>query len=229
VFYGYKTNGMFRDSAEAASYGATLPNRRFTAGEARVLDLSGPEGKPDGVINELDLTAIGDPNPDYNLGWNSTLAWRGFELSTLLSGSFGADVLNLNLIRVESGAPSTNITRERFRDAWTPQNPNARYPRIGVSSQSIGSNYVDTMLEDGSYLRLSNVTLAFNLPESWVRGRGFRDTRVFVTGGNLFTWSDYSGYNPDVSSSGVGNINRGVDVGAYPLARTVTLGVNIGY
>jgi hypothetical protein len=85
------------------------------------------------------------------------------------------------------------------------------------------------MLEDGSYLRLSNVTLAFNLPETLVRGRGFRETRVFVTGGNLFTWSDYSGYNPDVSSSGVGNINRGVDVGAYPLARTLTLGVNIGY
>ena len=229
VFYGYKTSGMFRDSAEAAAYPATLPNRRFQAGEARVLDLSGPDGKPDGVINELDLTRIGDPNPDYQLGWSSTFGWRGLELSTLLNGSFGADVLNLNLIRVEGGAPSTNITRDRFYDAWTPENPNARYPRIGVSSQSIGSNYVDTMLEDGSYLRLSNVTLAFNLPESWVRGRGFRETRVFATGGNLFTWSDYSGYNPDVSSSGVGNINRGVDVGAYPLARTLTLGVNIGY
>jgi TonB-linked SusC/RagA family outer membrane protein len=229
VFYGYRTDGLFRDSAEAAAYTATLPNRRFQAGEARVLDLSGPDGTPDGVINELDLSVIGDPNPDYNLGWSSTLGWRGFELSSLLSGAFGADVLNLNLIRVESGAPSTNITRDRFYDRWTPQNPNAKYPRIGVASQSIGSNYVDTMLEDGSYLRLSNLTLGYTLPTRWVASRGLRETRVYVTGSNLYTWTKYSGYNPDVSSMGVGNVNRGVDVGAYPLARTVTIGFNVGY
>ncbi|HEX2191150.1 MAG TPA: TonB-dependent receptor [Longimicrobiaceae bacterium] len=229
VFYGYRTDGLFRDSIEAASYGATLPNRRFQAGEARVLDLSGPEGVPDGVINELDRTVIGDPNPDYTVGWNSTFAFRGFELSSLVHGSFGADVLNLNLIRVEGGGPSTNVTRARFEDRWTPENPGAKYPRIGSASQSIGSNYVDTMLEDGSYLRLGSVTLAYNLPGSWTTGRGFRDTRVFVSGSNLYTWTKYSGYNPDVSSMGVGNANRGVDVGAYPLARTVTVGVNIGY
>ena len=229
VFYGYKTDGIFRDSAEAAAYPAGLPDRKFRAGEARVMDLSGPNGVPDGVINELDLTFIGDPNPDYTLGWSSTIGWRGFELSSLLSGSFGADVLNLNLIRVESGAPSTNVTRERFYDRWTPENPDARYPRIGTTSQSIGSNYVDTMLEDGSYLRLSSVTLGYNLPSRWVQRRGLRDTRLFVSGSNLITWTKYSGYNPDVSSMGVGNVNRGVDVGAYPLSRSVTVGFNVGY
>jgi len=229
VFFGYRTDGLFRDSAEAAGYSATLPNRRFTAGEARVLDLSGPNGTPDGVINELDLTVIGDPNPDYTLGWNSTFAWRGFELSSLLNGSFGADVLNINLARVEAGAPSTNITRERFTDRWTPQNPDARYPRIGVTAGIIGSNYVDTMLEDGSYLRLSNLTLAYNLPSRLVTRRGLRETRVYVAGSNLHTWTRYSGYNPDVSSMGVGNVNRGVDVGAYPIARSITVGVNVGY
>jgi hypothetical protein len=229
VFYGYKTDGLFRDSAEAAGYGAQLPNRAFRAGEARVLDLSGPDGVPDGVINELDRTVIGDPNADYIVGWNSTLAWRGFELSTLLQGAFGSDVLNLNLIRVEGGTPTTNITRERFYNRWTPENPDALYPAIGVTSGSIGSNYVDTMLEDGSYVRLSNVTLTYNLPGRWLRPRGLRDTRVYVTGANLHTWTDYSGFNPDVSSMGVGNVNRGVDVGAYPLARTITVGVNVGY
>jgi len=229
VFYGYKTQGMFRDSAEAAGYAAQLPNRKFLPGEARVLDLSGPDGVPDGVINELDRTVIGNPNPDYNLGWNSTFAIRGFELSTLLSGSFGADILNLNLIRVEAGSPTTNVTRERFYNRWTPENPDAKYPRIGASSGSIGSNYVDTMLEDGSYLRLANVTLGYNLPGRFLQRRGLREARLYVTGNNLHTWSSYSGFNPDVSSMGVSNINRGVDVGAYPLARTFTVGINVGY
>lgn len=229
VFYGYKTDGLFRDSAEAAGYGARLPDRAFQAGDARVLDLSGPDGVPDGVINELDRTIIGDPNPDYTLGWSTTVAWRGFELSGLLHGSFGGDVMNLNLIRVEGGSPITNVTRERFVDRWTPDNLDAEYPRIGASSGSIGSNYVDVMLEDASYLRLSNVTLSYSLPQRFVGARGLRETRIYVTGNNLHTWTEYSGFNPDVSSMGTGNVNRGVDVGAYPLARTITLGVNVGY
>jgi TonB-linked SusC/RagA family outer membrane protein len=229
VFYGYRTDGMFRDSAEAANYGATLGDDEFQAGDARVLDLSGPDNKPDGVINELDRTVIGDPNPTYTLGWNSTFAWRGFELNSFLHGSIGGDVLNLNLVRVEGGSPTTNVTRERFYGRWTPENPDAEYPRIGASTGIIGSNYVDTMLEDASYLRLSNVTLSYNLPDRFLGRRGLRETRVYVTGSNLHTWTRYSGYNPDVSSMGVGNVNRGVDVGAYPLARTLTLGVVIGY
>jgi TonB-dependent starch-binding outer membrane protein SusC len=224
VFYGYRTDGLFRDSVEAANYGATLPNRRFQPGEARVLDLNN-----DGVINELDLTIIGDPNPDFHLGWSSSFGWRGFELSSLLTGSFGADVMNINLTRVEGGAPNSNITRARFEDRWTPDNPNATHPRIGYSSSTIGSNYVDTMLEDGSFLRLSNLSLGYTLPANLVARRGLRETRVFVTGTNLLTWTKYSGFNPDVSGMGVGNVNRGVDVGAYPLARTVTIGVNFGY
>jgi TonB-linked SusC/RagA family outer membrane protein len=224
VFYGYKTDGLFRDSASAADYGARLPDRAFQAGDARVLDLNA-----DSVINELDRTVIGDPNPDYTLGWSSTFAWKGVELSGLLHGSFGGDVMNLNLIRVEGGSPTTNVTRERFLDRWTPENPDAAYPRIGASAGSIGSNYVDTMLEDGSYLRLSNLTLGYSLPQRWVGRRGVREARVYVTGNNLYTWTDYSGFNPDVSSMGVGNVNRGVDVGAYPLARTFTIGINVGY
>jgi TonB-dependent starch-binding outer membrane protein SusC len=225
VFFGYQSDGIFRDSAEAANYGATLPNREFQAGETRIVDING-----DGVINDLDLTFIGDPNPDFNLGWTSTFGWRGFELSTLLQGAFGADVLNINLIRVEGGTPSTNITRQRFDGRWTPENPDASYPRIGVFEPGrIGGNFVDTALEDGSYVRLSTATLSYTIPGRWVARYGLRDARVYINGSNLYTWTRYSGYNPDVSGMGVSNLNRGVDVGAYPLARSVSIGVNVGY
>lgn len=225
VFYGYRTDGMFRDSAEAANYGARLPQRAFQAGESRIVDING-----DGIIDEQDIVPIGDPNPDFTLGWSNSLAWRGFELSALLSGSFGADILNLNLIRLESGSPRTNITRDRWYGRWTPENAHtATHPRLGHTAGAIGANYVDTMLEDGSFVRLNNVSLAYNLPARWVQRQGFRDARIYVTGSNLYTWTRYSGFDPEVSSLGVGNVNRGVDVGAYPLARALTLGVNIGY
>jgi TonB-dependent starch-binding outer membrane protein SusC len=225
VFYGFQTDGMFRDSVEANAYGARLPQRAFQAGEPRIIDTNG-----DGIIDERDIVPIGDPNPNFTLGWSNNLAWRGFELSSLLHGSFGADILNLNLIRLEGGTPRTNVTRDRWEGRWTPETAQtATHPRIGHTAGALGANYVDTMLEDGSFVRLNNVTVSYNLPGEWVARRGFRDARVYVTGANLYTWSRYSGFDPEVSSLGVGNVNRGVDVGAYPLARTLTLGVNIGY
>jgi TonB-dependent starch-binding outer membrane protein SusC len=224
VFYGFRTDGMFRDSIEARQYGARLPQRAFQAGEPRIVDIN-----EDGVIDERDIVPIGDPNPNFTLGWSGNVAWRGFEISTLLNGSFGADILNLNLIRLEGGSPRTNVIRDRWLNRWTPENPDAAYPRIGHTAGALGANYVDTMLEDGTFVRLNNITLSYNIPGEWVTRRGFRDARVYVTGANLVTWTRYSGYDPEVSSLGVGNVNRGVDVGAYPLARTLTLGVNIGY
>jgi TonB-dependent starch-binding outer membrane protein SusC len=225
VFYGFRTDGMFRDSVEANAYGAQLPQRPFLAGEPRIIDING-----DGIIDEQDIVPIGDPNPNFTLGWSNNLAWRGFELSSLLHGSFGADVLNLNLIRLEGGSPRTNVTRDRWEGRWTPETAaTATHPRIGHTAGAIGANYVDTMLEDGSFVRLNNVTLSYNLPGAWIAQRGFRDARVYVTGANLYTWTRYSGFDPEVSSLGVGNVNRGIDVGAYPLARTLTVGVNIGY
>ena len=82
-------------------------------------------------------------------------------------------------------------------------------------------------LEDGSYLRLRSATLSYIIPSSWTGRYGVNVARVYVTGTNLFTATDYSGFNPDVSSQGTGNANRGIDIGAYPLARTITFGVNL--
>ena len=133
------------------------------------------------------------------------------------------------MYRLEAGSPRTNIIRDRWLNRWTPENPDAPYPRINSSAANIGPDIRDDLLEDGSYTRLRTLTLAYGLPESWLGRAGITGARVYVTGQNLATWTDYSGFNPDVSSISVGNVNRGVAVGAYPLAKSVTFGVNLSY
>jgi hypothetical protein len=122
------------------------------------------------------------------------------------------------------------VQRDRYFDRWTPENPNGRFPAIGENPNQVGTNnYTSDLLEDGSFLSLRTVTLSWGLPERLVQARGFSNARLYVTGANLLTWTRYDGFNPDVSSGGVGSANRGVDIGAYPLARSWTLGINIGY
>lgn len=224
AFFGYQTAGILRDSAEAAAYTVLVGGGRQGAGQVRYVDQNG-----DGQINADDRTIIGDPNPDYLLGWNNTLSYKGFEFSALWDGVFGNEVFNLNLYRVEGGGPITNITRDRYDNRWTPTNTNAKYPKINSAPGALGAEFTDFLLQDASYFRLRTVSLTRALPTSWVKGRGFTTARAFVTGANLVTITKYRGFNPDVSSQGVGNLNRGIDSGAYPLARTWTFGLNLTY
>jgi hypothetical protein len=225
AFFGYQTAGLFRDSTTLNAWRA---NTRLESGTPGLGNVQYVDVDGNGVINALDRTVIGDPNPDYTLGWQNTVGFKGFELSGLLDGSFGGQVLNLNNIRLGGASPTTNVLRERVMDAWSPDNPGGRWQRIGAGFGQQGTDITSEVLEDGSYLRLRTITLARAIPSRWLGGRGF-EARAYVTGQNLVTWTDYSGFNPDVSSLGVGNLNRGVDVGSYPLARTFTFGLNINY
>ena len=225
AFFGYQTAGLFRDTVTLNAWKAKtrLESGTPTLGNVQYVDVDG-----NGVINALDRTTIGDPNPKFTLGWQNTLSFRGFELSGLLDGSYGNQILNLNNIRLGGASPSTNVLRERVADAWTPENPDGRWQRIGAGFGQQGTDITSEVLENGSYLRLRTVTLGRAIPTGWLRTGG-GGARAYVTAQNLVTWSKYSGFNPDVSSLGVGNLNRGVDVGAYPLARTFTFGLNLNY
>jgi hypothetical protein len=137
--------------------------------------------------------------------------------------------MNLNNVRLEQGSPGTNIIAERYLDAWTPTNTDAQYPRINYTPGTTGSDITSDLLEDGSFLRLRSVTVDVALPARLLARYNVSNTRLFVTGANLVTWTHYSGFNPDVSSLGIGNVNRGIDVGQYPIARSFTFGVNLTY
>jgi TonB-linked SusC/RagA family outer membrane protein len=225
VFYGFRSLGIIRDSAAAAAVTyRNFNNQAFRPGDMLVQDLDG-----DGVITLADRTDIGDPTPKFTLGLTNTFGWKGVELTGLLQGSYGGKVLNVNRIRTES-SPRVNVSTERFLDAWTPTNQDAKYPRIGENPNQVGTNnFTSNLLEDGSYLRLRTLTLSYGIPTSLLRGVRFSGARVYVTGTNLFTLTDYTGFDPDVSGQSVGNTNRGIDIGAYPLARTVTAGLTFTY
>lgn len=230
VFYGYKIGGILRTPEEAAAYTAQVApptGTAWSAGDAWVENTWIDAGAQ--VINANDRTIIGSPLPDYTIGWVNSISWSRFDLAATVEGSYGADLYNLNVNRLESGSPRTNITQDRWLQRWTPENPNASQPRIGGSLLNIGDTMTSDMLQDGSYTRLRSLTLGYALDPRWSRRAGLNSARVFVTGTNLVTWTDYDGFNPDVSSISVGNTNRGIDIGSYPLARTWTFGLNLTY
>jgi len=227
VFYGFKTDGLLRDSASAAAYTTAvkpLSGTKWSAGDAKLVDVNG-----DGAITSADRTIIGDPNPKYTGGWMNTFSFRKVRLSAMMDFTRGNKILNLNNIRLEQGSPATNVLADRWLDSWTPSNPNAKFPRINFTPGTIGSDITSDLLEDGSFVRLRTVTLDYPLPDRLMSRYGISMTRLYVTVSNWKTWTDYSGFNPDVSSLGLGNVNRGIDVGAYPLAKSITFGVNVSY
>jgi TonB-dependent starch-binding outer membrane protein SusC len=237
VFYGYRTNGVLRDSAAAAAYTAKVKPLTGTwhAGDIMLVDVAGkPDAQgnatpPDGAITSDDRTIIGDPNPKFTAGWQNQFTFRRFRLSTLMDATYGNKILNLNDVRLIQGSPGTNIISDRYFDAWTASNTGADFPRINFTPGTTGSDITSDLLEDGSYLRLRSITLDVQIPERLLSRYGLTNTRLYATGTNLLTFTHYSGFNPDVSSLGIGNVNRGVDVGQYPLAKGVTIGVNIAY
>ncbi len=236
MFYGFRSLGVIPDSAAAAAITYTnFNNSHFQAGDMLIADIAGRDAEgnlvmePDGKITVDDRTYIGDPTPDFTLGLTNTFSYKSLELTGLLQGSYGGDVLNINRIRTES-SPRVNISRDRWEGRWTPENPNAKFPRVGQNPNQVGpNNFTSNLLEDGSYLRLRTITLSYLIPQSLQQRFRLSASRVYVTGTNLFTITDYTGYDPDVSAQSVGNTNRGIDIGAYPLAKSVTVGVSFNF
>jgi hypothetical protein len=176
-----------------------------------------------------DRTDIGNPIPKFTMGLTNIFSYRGIELSGLLQGVYGNKILNINRIRTES-SPRVNVSVERYLNAWSPTNPDGTFPKIGENPNQVGvNNFTDNLLEDGSYIRLRSLSVSFALPEALAMRSRLAGARVYATGTNLFTATHYTGYDPDVSSQSVGTTNRGIDIGAYPLSRGVTIGLNLNY
>jgi TonB-linked SusC/RagA family outer membrane protein len=215
-FWGLKVLGVFQTPAEIAS----SPNRNVgeQPGDLRFVDTNG-----DGTITDADKAFLGCPIPDVVYGFNSRLRWGNFDLSATFSGQAGNKVFN--------GKKAVRFGVENFETsylkAWTASGTSNWEPRVTTA----GNNYVasDRFIEDGSFLKLQNVQLGYRLPAQLTHGLSVEQARIYVSGTNLFTVTNYTGYTPELPGGSV--IASGIDTfgGIFPPARTFTVGVDVTF
>ena len=182
-------------------------------------------GGNDGVIDPVnDKTVVSNSDPKHYGGFTNNFTYKNFDLSVMFQWSWGNDIINIGRYRYEGFTPWYNVTEDYFRNRWTPENPTNRYPSIdGEGKTEMSSYYV----EDGSYLRLKNITLGYTIPRHISRKVGISHARIYVTAENIFTWTDYSGYDPEVAFHN--RLISGLDYTTYPRARSFFFGLSIKY
>jgi len=188
-----------------------------TTGDLVYDDING-----DGVINADDWTKIGDPNPDFTYGITNTFSFKNFDLAIFLQGVSGNDVFNGSFLYLESATGEDNQTKDMIH-RW--QNPGdiTDQPRVGDMYKS------SRFIENGSYMRIKNVTLGYNFPKELISHIKMKSARIYLTGENLFTFTTYEGMDPEVNYYGNDNIILGTDFFTYPQSRIIMFGINLGF
>jgi TonB-linked SusC/RagA family outer membrane protein len=222
--YGFVYEGIFQSQTEidahAKQFGAVLK-----PGDVKYKDISGPNGKPDGVVDEaFDRTYLGSGVPKYNYGLNFSAAYKNFDLSLFTSGS-AKFLINSRMYRdLHHSAGSLNYSVDMM-NRWTPTNTNTDIPRLNDADVN---NFKDSdrpgWLQDGTYLRINTLSLGYTLRPNVIKG--LTHTRVYITAQNLYTFQKYKGYNPDFTS---GVLNPGFDFGSYPKPRIIMAGVQLSF
>lgn len=188
-------------------------------GDAKYKDLNN-----DGIVDDNDQTLIGTPYPKHTGGFNNNFTYRNFDLNVFFQWSYGNKVLNANNIFMEglNGAILGRNVKATYVNRWTPENQNTTIPRSGSSGLSgvLSTRYI----EDASFLRLKTISLGYNFRKDFIKG--LNSARVYVSAQNLYTWTNYSGPDPEVSTKGFG-LSPGLDFSAYPIAQTIVFGLNI--
>lgn len=218
-FYGYVTNGIFQNAEQVEG----SPQRETAVpGDVRYKDLNN-----DDVIDDNDRTMIGSPWPDFVYGITLGAAWKGFDFNLFIQGSQGNDVMNMTLLDFESGTGYMNARSDYLSRAWSGEGSTDRYHRI--SARQEGNLLVsDYFLEDGSYARIKNVQLGYDFCNRVIKkNKIISQCRFYLSAQNLFTFTNYSGLDPEIGSSNA-TVN-GIDSGFYPQARVWTVGLNLKF
>ncbi len=225
LMYGYVVEGVFKNARDLATYPQTTGGNRV--GDWRIKDQNG-----DGKIDANDVAVVGHGLPDFTYGLNNSLQYKNFDLNVLVQGVQGVNIINGNYRQIITGNHNQNTLYKYFNNYFDPANPDrdVEYP-IPASSSSVnpGNNLVNKDVENGSYLRIRNITLGYRIPDNALNTIFLKSARVYFTAQNPFLITKYTGYNPEANVSGSNPTTPGVDQGSYPAARTFILGLNIGF
>ncbi|MDT0643755.1 TonB-dependent receptor [Zunongwangia sp. F363] len=244
TFYGYRTNGIFQTQSEINALNEQAPDGTYqestgtmpiAPGDRRFVDLNG-----DNEITAADREVIGSPFPDFYGGVNFNGTYKNWELGIALYGTYGNDILNFVKVELETAGgyglnnAYTNVSEEYYNNRWTPENPSNTYARAVIADVNQNNRVSDYFVEDGSFLRLRNIQLAYNFTQDVIKPVGLTNAKVYISGQNLVTLTSYSGMDPEVGIAndidGLGGVqSRGIDFGAYPTTPTFTLGVNLQF
>lgn len=228
TFYGYTLDGIYQNQAEVDK-GPQQTGKQV--GRFRWKDISGPEGKPDGKIDDNDKGPIGDPNPRVVFGFNLNLSYKNFDFTMFLQGTQGNEIFNYSRWFTDFFAYSGNRSKRMLYESWTPTRTNAKLPLLDITdnySTAPSTYYV----EDGSYLRARVLQLGYRLPAKVLSRVGIDNARIYVQGQNLFTITKYSGLDPTLGTRDNGNAPEqwsGVDYANYPSSKVIMVGVNVGF
>lgn len=213
-------DGIFNDQAEVDAYvndegDPIQPGAQ--PGDVKYVDVDG-----DGDFDGDDWVIAGDPNPDYMFGITTDFSYKNFDLSIFINGSQGNDINAPTFVHATelSSLSNGNLWAETWK-RWTPENPDTDVPRAGAD-YTWGNN----MIFDGSYVKIKNVRLTYNIPTS--RLSWLKDAQVYFNIQNLYTFTDYPGYDPDVNSAGQSSWQRGIDLNSFPSTRTYMFGIKVG-
>lgn len=253
VYYGYKTDGLFTDKEDILAHSVqkadpTNPNINYVnkTGGVWVGDIKFQDINDDGVIDTDDQVIIGDPNPDFTFGFNNNFTYKDFDLTFSIVGSVGGDILNYAKSQIEGQTSIWNnqsaevINRAKIGlydaggSASDPNNvyllnPGADVPRAATNDVNRNNRMSDRFIEDGSYVRLSNISLGYSIPRSLLKRFEIERLRVYVSAQNLLTITNYSGYDPEIGSYNQSALLQNVDMGRYPAPRMFTFGLNLGF
>ncbi|WP_304317246.1 TonB-dependent receptor [Phocaeicola plebeius] len=261
-FYGYVCDGVYQDyedlqkSPKPEQYPSNgVFNRKNTVwvGDIKYKDISGPDGKPDGVINEYDKTNLGSPMPKFTFGWTNTFRYKDFDLSIFINGSYGNKVMNylgMQLTHMNSAWENqlNSVTGRARLEPIDPDkvypsgqywyddvtnvrvsNPEAVIPRASIQDPNDNDRISDRYVEDGSYIRLKNITLGYTFPSKLIKKFGINNLRLYANIQNLLTITGYDGYDPEIGASTQSTNVYGLDYGRYPSPTVYSFGLNVSF
>lgn len=183
----------------------------------------------DGKVDNNDLDFVGDPNPDFVFGFINNFTYKGFDLNIIMNGSYGNDIYYQHSAALNLNGNVNNISMAK--DRWrSPENPGSgNIPKAVYGFTTLSDVASDFYIMDGSFIRLTNITLGYSIPQTLISKIHFQNARVYISGQNLITLTHYIGYDPETAADGNNPLAQGIDNGIYPMARVFTLGLNVSF